>query len=76
VDGSVKYEQPAELLIQGHKEVFEVEFEDGSIIKLTGDHRVWYNGEWVELNDAIKDGGEWSLVDDNEESYMPVRKEL
>jgi hypothetical protein len=74
-DGTVKYEKPLELLDQGVKEVFEVEFEDGSKIQLTGDHRVWYSGKWVELREALEDGGEWSLMDDGDNYYMPVSNE-
>lgn len=72
VDGRVRYEKPFELLYQGEKEVFEVEFEDGSVIKLTGDHKVWFNGQWVELSEAVKAGGEWSLLDSDDSFYLPV----
>lgn len=52
-DGSFQFIEPSKFFYQGIKEVFEVELEDGSKLKMTKDHLLLYNGKWVELGDLI-----------------------
>jgi len=62
-DGSnIFYEKPANVWNSGEKEVFEVELEDGTIIRATGDHKFLYEGEWVSLNDIIYVGAMEALT--------------
>jgi DNA polymerase-3 subunit alpha len=71
-DSEIGYEIPDNVLYMGTKEVFEVEFDDGTCINLTEDHKVWYNHQWVELKDAILDGRSWSLVDDDDNKFEEI----
>ena len=71
--GSVKYESPSNYIENGLKEVFEVEFDDGSKIQMTADHKVWYNNAWVTLSDFLQADKEIEVVDCVSDSFMPLR---
>lgn len=55
VSGNVFYEKPDAWFDQGEKEVFEYILDDGSTMRLTSDHKVLFNGEWVNIGD-IEEG--------------------
>ena len=57
-NGKIEARSPSLFLHQGVKEVFEVELEDGSFMKMTGDHLIWHKGEWKELKSVIDSGEE------------------
>lgn len=37
------------------KEVFEIEFDDGNVIKCSGDHKFLVEGNWVSVYDMIRE---------------------
>jgi DNA polymerase-3 subunit alpha len=42
--------------VVGHKDVYEVELEDGSVIKLTDDHMIATEDGWVSVREAFENG--------------------
>ena len=50
-DGQIYFENPMLVTKMGNEEVFEVELEDGSIVRATRDHRFLYEGRWVTLKE-------------------------
>jgi len=56
-DNKVKYESPSHWFDQGIKEVFEIELEDGSLIKCTSDHLFMdENGLWKTAKEMVELG--------------------
>lgn len=55
-EGGGRWASVAAAWCSGEKEVFEVELEDGTIIRGTEDHMFMYDGEWVALKDLIYEG--------------------
>lgn len=53
---SIFFESPLNKWESGQKEVFEVELEDGTIIRGTEDHQFLYQNEYVKLKDLIEIG--------------------
>lgn len=52
-DASVQFEEPINFFEQGVKDVYEVELEDGSIIRCTADHKFYFDGEWKSIEDVV-----------------------
>jgi len=48
-ENKIKYEKPKFGKFIGNKEIYEIELEDGSIIKATPDHKFFVNNEWIDL---------------------------
>lgn len=62
-DGGIDFQIPADKWSSGEKEVFEVELEDGTVIRGTKDHQFLYNGDWVRLEELINIG-EMEVLDE------------
>jgi DNA polymerase III alpha subunit len=60
-DGNLKYEKPYNVFKQGEKEVWEVELEDGSIIKATPDHKFLSGSQWITFSEIIEKGLEFDV---------------
>lgn len=60
-DRNLKYETPSNVFKQGFKEVWEVELDDGSIIKATSDHKFLSGSQWITLKDIIEKGLEFDV---------------
>ena len=43
------------LYVNGVKEVFEITFEDGTVAKLTGNHRLMTSGGWKRVDELTED---------------------
>lgn len=51
--GEMLYEPPLSGFHMGNKEVFEIELENGMVVRGTEDHKFLYDGEWVTMKDLI-----------------------
>lgn len=70
----VEYIKPSAKMRRGKKEVFEVELEDGSVIRSTEDHKFMYGNEWISLKEIILRKDMEVLTCDDNESSAPVER--
>jgi DNA polymerase-3 subunit alpha len=71
-DGELEFEYPKKIFHNGKKEILQITFENDSVIEITSDHKVWCNGGWIEISEAIESGQEFEIYD-KESGFVPVR---